>query len=212
VGDAGQVFAGEFQDARLGLHGDHAQAQNVAQIAQRAPAHRPNAAGPAGDEPANGGGAVGGGHHALFLAGMRARFSVQIFDHLARLDDHAAGVNLLHLGHVLHVHDHATGERHGLTVIAGARAACRDRHIMGEAGLQNLDHLGFGARGDDEIADQMVHAGLQHRRVPEEIAALLFQRGRVVVDVEMVERFAHGGDVSGHCLLHKRVENRVVGR
>ena len=44
------------------------------------------------------------------------------------------------------VQDDAAGQRHGLPVIAGAGAARRDRHVVGVAGLQDLDHLGLGRR------------------------------------------------------------------
>jgi hypothetical protein len=43
---------------------------------------------------------------------------------------------------------------------------------MGMGGGEDFDHLGLTARGDDEVGGEMVHARLQDRRIPEEVAAL----------------------------------------
>jgi hypothetical protein len=55
MGDLVQVLAGQFEHLRLFLHGDDAQADDVAEIAQAAPGDRADAARAAGDEAANGG-------------------------------------------------------------------------------------------------------------------------------------------------------------
>ena len=93
MADARQFLAAEFEDAGLGLHRHHAQADDVAQVAQRAPAHRADTARAARDEAADGGGGGSRGHHAQFLPRMGAGFGIQIADHAARFGDHPAAAS-----------------------------------------------------------------------------------------------------------------------
>ncbi|MPL60721.1 hypothetical protein SDC9_06282 [bioreactor metagenome] len=188
VADPVQLLAGEFVDLRLGLHRDHAQSQDIAQIAQRAPADRAHPARAAGDETAKRRGGRGRGHHPQLLPGLRLRLRVEVADHDARFRHHPARSNLADPVHVLQVHHAAARQRHRLTVIAGAGAAHGNRHVMGVTGLEHLDHLGLVARRDDEIGHDVIEARLQHRRIPEEIPAFRADRGGVVVKLEMGER------------------------
>ena len=119
---------------------------------------------------------------------MLNAMGVEILEQAARLHDHPAGMNGAHLVHVLEVQDAAAGERHGLAVIARARAARRDRHAVGVAGPQHLDHLRLVLRRDHEVGDEVVKPRLQHRRVPEKVARLLAHGRGVGVDIEMGER------------------------
>jgi hypothetical protein len=87
-------------------------------------------------------------------------------------------------------------ERHGLAVIAGARAPRRDRAIMGVAGAQDLDHLGLGFRGSPRNRpDRWSISRLQDRRIPEEIAAFRADGGVSFLDIEMRKGGLGGGDI-----------------
>ena len=80
------------------------------------------------------------------------------------------------------VEDDAALERHRLTVVARAAAAHRQRHAMARAGRGDPHHLVLGLRQDDEIGALVLQKRFQDRREPEEIAALQFDRRRIVGD------------------------------
>ena len=113
-------------------------------------------------------------------------------------------MDLLHLVHMAEVHDAAAFERHGLSVVAGARAARGDGAVVGEAGLEDFHNLGLASRADDEVGGHMVEAIFQDRGVPEEIAAGGFDGDFFVFDVEMGERGFGGGDVGFHRVVSIR--------
>ena len=174
-------MAGHFQHLRLGFHGDDAQAQHVAEIAQPTPVDGTDAAGAAGNETADRRRAVGGGMQPQLLSRMGSGLVIDLRNDGTRLHHHNAGADGLHLVHFGQIEDDAAGQRHGLTVVAGPCAAHRHRHLMGVTGLQDLDHLRLGLRRYHQIAGHVIQLLLQHRRVPEEIAALLFHDLRIVL-------------------------------
>jgi hypothetical protein len=96
------------------------------------------------------------------------------------------------------MHHAAACERHRLAVIAGARAAGRDRHVMGIAGAQHLDHLGLVPGPHHEIGGDMVEPRLQDRRIPEEVAAGRADRGFLCLDIEMRKRGLGGSNSVFH--------------
>lgn len=79
-----------------------------------------------------------------------------------------------------HVEDDAAGERHRLTVVAGAAAAHRQRHAVAGAGRGDADDLVTIARHRHEIGALIFKQRFQDRREPEEVAALELQRRRIV--------------------------------
>jgi hypothetical protein len=171
--------------------------------------HRADAARSAGDEAADRRGGEGGGHHALFLARMGARLGVESLMTDAGLGHHAAGVNLLHLGHVLHVHHAAAAHRHGLPVIPGARAARRDRHIMGIAGAEPRSPR---LRISGSPRNRPIRWSISAFRIGEyQKKSRLFvsDRGRVVVLFDMVKGGLGGGDVWVHCPRQVVITGRV---
>ncbi|MNT44135.1 hypothetical protein D3C72_1806480 [compost metagenome] len=122
-----------------------------------------------------------------FLAGMLLGQAVEFGGDDAGLGDHAARMDRLDLVHVEKVEDDAAGERHGLAVIARAAAARRDRHAMGIGDLQRADHFLFALRRNDEVTDDVVELGLQDRRVPIEVTALLLHERRIVLNRDALE-------------------------
>ena len=94
----------------------------------------------------------------MFLGGR-----IKVFQQNARFGDDAARMDFLHLVHVPQMHHAATGKRHRLTIVSGAGPPRRDGAVMGIAGLQNLDHLGFRARRDHEVGGHMIEPVFQHR-------------------------------------------------
>jgi hypothetical protein len=185
--DLVQVLASELEHLRLFLHGDDAQADNVAEVAQAAPADRADPARAAGDEAANGGGVSGGGVHSELLAGVLPRGLVEIGADDAGAADHPAGLDFADVIHVCKAQNHAAGQRHRLAVIAGACAARRDRNVVAIAGLEHADQLGFGFWRDHEIAGDMIKLALEQRRIPVEVPALLLDNLVIVLDPESVK-------------------------
>ena len=199
MADAVQFFACKFQNTRLGLHRHDPQAQDIAKVAQPAPAHRTHAARAACDKAADGGGGPGRGKHAQFLAGMGDASFVDLFQQRAGFGDDPSGVNGFDDVELVQVQDTAARQRHRLTIIAGAGAACRDRNVMGITDLQNFDYLGLGPWRDDEIGGHMVQPGFQDRGIPKEIPAFGFDRDGIGVEVQMGQRGLGGGDIGvGH--------------
>ena len=182
-----QILAGQVEHPRRRLHGDDAQAQHIAEIAQAAEIDRADAARTAGDEAADRRGVVGRGMQPELLAGMGAGRAVDVGEDGARPADDAAGRDrrdLVHLGKAEH---DAAGQRHGLAVIAGAGAARRDRNAVPVAGGEHADHFRLALRRDDKVGGDMVELPLQHRAVPVEVAALLLHDLVVVLDLQAVE-------------------------
>ena len=105
----------------------------------------------------------------------------------AGLADDAAGCDRLDLVHLGKVQHDAAGQRHGLAIIAGAGAARRHRHVVGEGHLQDADDLGLVLRRRHEIGGHVVELRLQHRRIPEEVAALLLDQRRIVLELDAGE-------------------------
>ena len=135
VADLEDVRAGEVEHARLGLAGDDLEPQDIAEIAQPAPADRADAAGAAGDEAAERRHAVGRGVEAQ-LAGLRLGLLVELFEDDAGFGATRSGwISLILFMAARFEHD-AARKRHGLAVIAGAGAARRDRHVMREGDAQ----------------------------------------------------------------------------
>ena len=130
---------------------------------------------------------------------MLLRRGVEIFQQDAGFCDDAAGVDLLDLVHVAQVHDAAARQRHGLSVVTGARAAGGDGAVVGVAGLEDLDDLSLGAGADDEIGGDVVEPRLEDGRVPKEITAGGLDGGVLAFDVEMRKRGFGGGHVVLHC-------------
>jgi hypothetical protein len=135
------VGSAEIQDARLGLHGDDARAQDVAAVAQQAPGDRADAGAAAGDVAADRAGLVGGGVEAELLAAVLRGGGVHVGELGAGLDADAAVVDGLDGGHLREVEDDAAAERHGLAVVAGAAAARGDRDAAGVGGPERADDL-----------------------------------------------------------------------
>ena len=164
VADLLQVVAGEFQHARAGLHGRDAQADDVAEVAQPAPADRADAARATGDEAADRGGVVGGGVQPQFLRAVRPGDLVDPRQHRAGIGHDAAHGSTSRT--VLKPERSSTiaaGQRHGLSVIAGAGAARRHGDAEFEGGGQRLHDLGLGDREDDDIARNVVELALEDR-------------------------------------------------
>mmetsp|Transcript_24439 Transcript_24439/g.45502 ORF Transcript_24439/g.45502 Transcript_24439/m.45502 type:complete len:372 (+) Transcript_24439:1166-2281(+) len=202
VADPVQVLAGDLDDARLRLHRDHAQADDIAHIAQAAPMDRAHAARPARDEPADGGRGPGRGKHPQFLPGMGNTGRVDILEQGTGFGNEPPRLDVLDRVHLVQVQNAAPRKGNGLPVIASACTARRDRHVMGIADAQGLDHFGLGPGGDHEISDQPVEPILEHGRIPEEIAALGFDRSRVRIDVQMGKGCQRSSDIgSGHEVL-----------
>ena len=101
VGDLVQVLAGQFQHARRGFHGDDAQAQHIAEIAQAPEIDGADAARTARDETAQRGGGRGRGVEAQFLTGMLLTGAVKIGGQLKDpVDDHMGRLELRRMSYV----------------------------------------------------------------------------------------------------------------
>jgi hypothetical protein len=137
---------------------------------------------------------------------------VEVLQQHARLTDHAAGVDFLDGVHVAQVHDAAAAQRHGLPVIAGARAARGDRDVMGVAGAQDLDHLGLGFRRHDEIGLEVVEPAFRTGEYQKK--SRLF--ARIVAGFSSISRWARAALAAAmfgwSSRLHQGVEVGVIGQ
>ena len=121
---------------------------------------------------------------AQFLCRMRPCRLVDVGDDRAGTGDDATGRDQPDLVHLGKRQDDAAGERHGLAVIAGAGAARGDGDAAAIAGFQHADQLGFRLRRDDDVAGDRFELLLQDRAVPVEVAALLLDDCRIVLDLD----------------------------
>ncbi len=205
-----ELPAGQLEDPRTLLHGDDAQPKHVADVAKAAPVDRADAAGAAGDEAGDRGSRPGRGVEAELLLAL-AGLAVDLSEDRARLGHRPAAGDRLQRIEIGEAEDHSARQRHRLAVIAGAGAAGRDRHPQRVAGLEDADHLGLVLRRDDEIAGDVIELALQHRRVPEEVPALMLHDRRVVLGLDAVEGGFQAGDVGhGEVLANTRCETLTV--
>jgi hypothetical protein len=183
----------QLDDPRRLLDRDDADAGDVAAVAQHAVAERADAAGPAGDEAADGGEAAGRGPHVQHLAGFGDGL-VEGLDAHAGLHADRSRSDIEHPVEAGDVEHDAALHRHALAVVAGAAAAHGQRHAVAGAGGGDADHLVLGFGDDDEIAGQAFELFGEDRRVPEIVAGLERDVFRVVVDADAVDVAAQGGE------------------
>ena len=136
----------------------------------------------AGDEAGDRGGAVRGGVHAQFLAAGRPGRAVDVGEDRTRSGGDGSGTNRPDVGDPGEVEHEAARQRHGLAVVARSGATHRDRHAVAMAGRQHPGDLLVGGGRRHDVGRHVVELALEHRRVPEEIAALLLHGRRVALD------------------------------
>ncbi len=204
MADLGNVGAAQFDDARLFLHRRDARRDDIATLAQHAPGDRADAARAAGHETADGRRAPRRWEHAHFLA-VLGQFGIEFDDLLAGLDAADARLHPDKFVHHRHIEHDAAAHRHGLAIVAGARAARGQGHIVFVAGLQHGQHVGFVARHDDRVGNDLVQLPLEHGAVPKIVAALLLDAQRVLEN----RHIADGGQESG--TVSHSSPDRVIG-
>ena len=162
------------------LHRDHLQPEQVAGIAQKAPAQRTDAAGAAGDEAADAGAAVGAGqqpqgpaaggqlliHHRHQGAGLH-------------LDHSGSGVEIAQAVQTGEVQHHAAGQGHALAVVAGAGPAQGEGHAGPGTGAGHQPHLLHAGGPHRQLGPLAPEQGHQQRGVVEVVAREPLQLGRL---------------------------------
>ena len=166
------LLAAQLQYARLFLHGDHAQSQDIAAAAQAAELDRAHAARAAGDEAADRRRAPRRGMEAE-LPALRQAVGFEIAELEAGLHARDPVLQRQEPIEAAEIEHDAALERHCLAVIAGAGTARRHRDAAGVAIGEGAHDLVLVGRADHEIAAHTLQPLVQHRRIPEEIAALL---------------------------------------
>ena len=189
-----QILSRQFERARFGLERQDAQAQHIAEIAQAPPGDRADAAGSSGDEAGDRRGSARRREHPQFLSGSRARL-VDVDQQRARLADDASSFDRPDVVHLGEVQEHPAHERHRLAIIAGPRAARGHRNPELVGGCEDGSDFGFACRRNDDVGGDRVEFALQHRRIPEEIAALLLDQDGIVLPLDRADLGAQRGDV-----------------
>ena len=162
-------FAGrpiQAQQPGLVLHGHHLQAEQVAWIAQKAPAQGANPAGAPADEAPHRGAAVGAGHQAQGPA-LAGQLLVQWGQPAARLHLHHAGfgVDVAHPVQALELEHHPAGQGHALAVVTRARPPQGEGHPMAATGPSHQLHLLHAGRQHGQLGAAALQLGHQHRRI-----------------------------------------------
>ena len=109
------------------------------------------------------------------------------------------------------VEHRAARERHRLPVVAGPGPARRDRHAVRVGGAQDGHDLVLRARRDDDLGRDVLELGLEPRRVPVVVAALLLDDARIVLRPGC-RRARRGRRQGPSRSLHQVVEFAVVGQ
>ena len=172
------LLAAQFQHTRLFLHGDHAQPQDVAAAAQAAELDRTHAARAAGDEAADGRRAPSRGMEAQ-LPAVRQAVGFEVGELQAGLYAGDAIFQRQEAIEAAEIEHDAAFEWHCLTIVAGTRAARRHRDAAGVAIGKGAHDLFLVGGRDQKVAPHALQPLVQHRRIPEEIAALLAHQGAV---------------------------------
>jgi hypothetical protein len=173
-GIAGRAL--QAQQTGLRLHGHHLQAQQVARIAQKAPAQGAHAARSPGDEPSQRGGSVGARGQPQGPA-MGRQLPVEIRQQAAGLRFHHARGRLHppQRREPPHLQHHAAGQGHALAVVARARSAHRQRHTQSGTGPGHQPHLLHIARAHGQLGPATRQELAEHRRETMEIARPFLQ-------------------------------------
>ena len=161
--------AAQLDDAGLLLNRHDPCGNDVARLAQAPIRDRADTARPAGDEAADGGGALGRGMQAD-LPALRPQLRIHVVHLGAGADAHQPGFHPLDRRQRREVEQHAAVERHRLAVIAGAATARRQRNPVAGTGGRRADHVGLVARRHDHVGRLAVELGIEDRAVPEEVA------------------------------------------
>ena len=126
-------------DARLGLHGDDFDRADGLEIAQPAVRDRADTAGASAEEAADAGFYDGAG----IAAQLPPSGSGGVFEHTETrawaADGNPVRSDLFDSVYACEVEHYAAGERYGLAVVAGARAACRDGDSANIAARENAN-------------------------------------------------------------------------
>jgi hypothetical protein len=172
----------QLQHPRLFLQGDHPQTQDVAAIPQLAVGHRANAAAAAGNEPPDGGRAIGGRSHADLPAHLPGVF-VDGHQLGPRLHPRQARLCPKHLVELAHVQDHTPGQRDTLAVITGTGTAHRNRDPQPGTGRCHPHHLGLIGGAHHQISPLVAQLSAQHGAVVVKIQRQLGHLSRISDDL-----------------------------
>ncbi len=195
VRDLVDVVAGELENARACLHRRHLEADDVAGIAQPAPADRADPARTAGNEAADRGGVVGRWMQPDFLTRIGAGLLVEGSYDGAGLGHDPAMADLAHGVELRQIEQDPAGKRHGLAIIAGAGAARRHRDRMFMGRREHLEDLLLGSGRDHDIRSDRVELAPERGGIPEEIPALLAHQSGIFLDLHAVDTLLEGFDV-----------------
>ena len=186
------------QQPGLGFHGHHFEPQQVAGVAQEAPAQRSDAAGTAGDEPPEGGRSPGARRQTQGPA-VGGQGPVEISQAAARLRlQHAAvGIDLAHPLQAAEIEHHPTGQGHTLAIVARAGAPQRQGHRLVGTGRRHRHHLIHPGGQHHQLGHATSQQGGEHRRIVVEVGG---KAGEVSGIAEQLhagttpfQRHRHGG-------------------
>jgi hypothetical protein len=183
----------QFDQARLRFDGHDFDRNHRAEIVDLAPGAGAGAGRPACDEPAERRLRPRRGMHAQLLAERRQ--GLVDVEHIgAGFEAARAEHGRNHAVDAGHVEHHAAFQRHGLPVIAGAAAAHGQRDAMACASRGDAADLVLVARQHDQFGVPVFQIWLEHRREPEEVAAMHAQGRRIVIEREIGEISAQRGE------------------
>ena len=188
----------QFQNARCFFHGDNAKPQHIARFAEGPPHAGTGPRRTAGHKAANGRGAFGGRMKAQFAAHLLARLFIQRNQLGAGLRAHNAVLGPKQLIKCRYIQHHATLQRHGLAVIAGAGAAWRHGNAPRMAGGQNAHHISLITRFGHHIRAHAIQLALEHGAIPEEIAAALAHQRGICHPADIGQRGHQASNIMRH--------------
>ena len=161
--------AAQFHELGFRLDGDGLQAKDVAPRGQRPVVDGTHAAEATAEQTTQGGAAVGGRHAAHLQAAGSARLLLEVRQAHAGLRPARAAPCPKEALVAAHVQHHATVQRHRLAVVARARAADGDGHLVLGAGRHDAHDLVFRARAHGGFGRLARELALEHGAEPGEV-------------------------------------------
>ena len=163
-------FAFVEDQTRLGFHGDDFQGSDGVEITQVPVGYRADATRTAAEESADG----CFDERGRVAAKLPASFAGFVFEdtqpHARLANGDTVRLNGFDFIHAHQIEDDTALERDRLAVIAGARAANRDREILRVAVAEDILNLFCADRLDDDLAYFAVKLFAEDRRVPVKVA------------------------------------------